>query len=308
MNTQYTMNQAIPLREYLKNRVAVLAYFEVVEQIIRMLIKARGEGFTFALDLDAMCINNSKIQLQMTAEDSVYEMAYVRNFLKELTFATVFAANENCASVTEYMRFLDDTRRAVSLEVILSFMGMHGTVQYQTMPSGQLQQGQQPHYQAMPSGQLQQPEDGETGVLGAGFWQNLEAKYQGSEPADGETGVLEPGFWETALMNTPSNRLDGGMSKQVYGKLIHVKTGQQTLISNDNFWIGKDGVDLQINKEVISRRHAVIICKANHYFVSDNDSTNKTYVNNKEIPPKASVEIFDGTRLKFANEEYEFRV
>lgn len=157
--------------------------------------------------------------------------------------------------------------------------------------------------------QMQQPADGETGVLGAGFWENLEQQMQQEGPQNGETGVLDPAFWEKALTNTPSVRLDApGQGNAVYGRLVRTKDGKVTPITRDNFWIGKEGVDLTINKDVISRRHALIVCKDSHFFVSDNGSTNKTYVNNREIPARASVEIFNGTKIKFANEEYELQV
>ena len=290
METQISTNQKNLLTNYLENRITVQEYFQVVEQITAMLVNTQGKGFTFPLNLKEMQIQNGNIQFQITAEDSVYEIAYIKKFLKDITFAAVFAPAENCERVTEFMKFLDNEAQSGNLEAIAEFI-----------------KTPQPYVS---------PEDGETGVLGEGFWENLEGKYQNNTPssasnyyASDETGVLDPSFWENALKNTPSTRLDNGrVGNEVYGKLIHVKTGKQTLITRDNFWIGKEGVDLQINKEVISRRHAVIISKANHYFISDNDSTNKTYVNNKEIPAKASVEIFAGTRIKFANEEYEFQL
>lgn len=167
----------------------------------------------------------------------------------------------------------------------------------------------QPPLRSSQPQQMQQPADGETGVLGAGFWENLEQQMQQEGPQNGETGVLDPAFWEKALQNTPSVRLDApGQGNTVYGRLVRTKDGKATPITRDNFWIGKEGVDLTINKDVISRRHALIVCKDSHFFLSDNGSTNKTYVNNREIPARASVEIFDGTKIKFANEEYELQV
>lgn len=335
METQLNQNL---LKNYLKNRIKVQGYFQVVEQIISMLKNSQGKGFTFALNLETMQILNDKVQFQMTAEDSLYEIPYVKNFLKELTFAAVFAPEEDCKTVTKFMKFLDEESQSASLDTILAYIETGQNLvrpsgqlysQPQLQPSGQLysQPQLQPsgqlysQPQIQPSGQLYeqprirpyvQPEDGETGVLGAGFWENLESRYQNqmqNNYSGDETGVLEPSFWETALKNTPSTRLDNNRAGSIiYGRLIHVKSGKQTLINRDNFWIGKEDVDLQINKEVISRRHAVIISRANHYFISDNGSTNKTFVNNKEIPAKASVEIFAGTRIKFANEEYEFQL
>ncbi len=420
----------ISIREHLKKQLTVSEYGELVKQILSLLIKLQGEGMSFELRLDKMQIQNGKLCIQTTAEDSVYELNYVKQFIKDLTFATVFGAQEECQKVTDFMHFLDNKKDMRNLDEIISYLdkeqyisqeqgqairqpmqqagqqpiqqveppmqqaGQHPiqSVRQQPMqqaeqqpmqqaerqliqPAGQqpmqqagrqliqpaeqqpMQQaerqliqpaGQQPMQQAgrqliQPAGQqpmqqaerqliqpvgqqpmqqagqqpirqpIQQPANDETGVLDISFWQNLnspnQAAYQEEVFGNGKTCVLDPAFWETALKSTPSTRLEREpVQNRVYGRLVHVKTGQQTMIHRDYFWIGKEGVDLQIEKDVISRRHAVIVCQANHFFISDNDSTNKTYVDNKEIPPKATVEIFNGTRLKFANEEYIFQL
>ena len=127
-----------------------------------------------------------------------------------------------------------------------------------------------------------------------------------------ETGVLDQDVFEKTLNNSISGKLkteEGTYGEDYIVQLVNVKKGEVIPINKDNFWIGKGTeADLRIQEEIVSRKHAVIITKNNHYFICDNGSTNKTFVNNKEIPPKASVEIFDGTKIKFANIEYEFRI
>lgn len=342
MSKQFMAEQDMTILNYLKRYITVETYFDIVGQIVTMLQKMQREGMQVALDMQTMQVENGKVKFQLTMEDSVYDLEKIQNFLKEMTFGCIFEANENCQKVTSFLQYLDNPSACISLEAIMQYcFGEAGqtntqpqmrqqsippvqTVQAQmrpqSVPSGQLNRQQSQSVQSQPNIQQRQgvlPQQsmqsqaavGETGVLGAGFWENLEQQYQQGDTQNGETGVLDPSFWEKALQNTPSVRLDNPRQSQiVYGKLVNVKTGQETLITRDNFWIGKEDVDLQISKEVISRRHAVLISKDNHYFVSDNGSTNKTYVNNREIPARASVEIFNGTRIKFANEEYEFQI
>ena len=181
--------------------------------------------------------------------------------------------------------------------------------------------------------------DGETGVLGDDFWKRLEnqnqnlnqnqyespAGYQNqyaspvesagygryeAASANGETGVLDPDFWKKLSQGTSGAGVSGaGVQRQATGRLVHAKTGNVVVINKENFWIGSRGdVDLQIDKDTVSRRHAQILVRQNHYFISDNDSTNKTFVEGKEIPPKASIELYDGMHVKFANEEYIFQL
>ncbi len=311
----------VPIKEYLKKQITVTEYTELIKQIVSLLQKLQGEGMCFELHFDKMQIQNGKLCVQTKAEDAIYELEYVKKFIKDLTFATVFSIQEDCQKVTDFMHALDDKNNLRNLDEILMYLSgtqsqsvSQGSVSRISTPQVQTtqvssSQGSVSQMNTQPSQQFMQAEDGETGVLDESFWKRLDSAYQEEEPSNGETGVLDPAFWENALKSTPSTRLGNSTNlNRVYGRLIHVKTGQQTIINRDNFWIGKEGVDLQIEKDVISRRHAVIICRENHFFISDNDSTNKTYVDNKEIPPKATVEIFPGTRLKFANIEYEFQL
>lgn len=311
MSKQFMAEQDMTILNYLKRYITVETYFDIVGQIVIMLQKMQREGMQVALDMQTMQVENGKVKFQLTMEDSVYDLEKIQNFLKEMTFGCIFEANENCQKVTSFLQYLDNPSACISLEAIMQYcFGEAGQLKRQRSQSVQSQSNIQQRQGVLPQQSMQpQAAVGETGVLGAGFWENLEQQYQQGDTQNGETGVLDPSFWEKALQNTPSVRLDNPRQSQiVYGKLVNVKTGQETLITRDNFWIGKEDVDLQISKEVISRRHAVLISKDNHYFVSDNGSTNKTYVNNREIPARASVEIFNGTRIKFANEEYEFQI
>lgn len=311
MSKQFMAEQDMTILNYLKRYITVETYFDIVGQIVTMLQKMQREGMQVALDMQTMQVENGKVKFQLTMEDSVYDLEKIQNFLKEMTFGCIFEANENCQKVTSFLQYLDNPSACISLEAIMQYcFGEAGQLDRQQSQSVQSQSNIQQRQGVLPQQSMQsQAAVGETGVLGAGFWENLEQQYQQGDTQNGETGVLDPSFWEKALQNTPSVRLDNPRQSQiVYGKLVNVKTGQETLITRDNFWIGKEDVDLQISKEVISRRHAVLISKDNHYFVSDNGSTNKTYVNNREIPARASVEIFNGTRIKFANEEYEFQI
>lgn len=292
------------LKEYIKDHISVLSYFELVKQMIDMLKKVQGEGIQVVLDMDKMTLKNSQLQFQLITEESVYESARIKAFLKEITFECVFDGDEDCSRVTEFLHFLDDTWNGVELLDIKKFITdgqpMHVPNQLKTYP-------------------VQMPGDGETGVLDVSYWENLEKQYGGhanqgdqasymGAPNNGETGVLDPSFWDTALKSTPSQRLGRVTKTTPVLKLVHNASGRTVVINKASFWIGKDDVDLLIDKDVISRKHAEIIVRGNSYFVMDNNSTNKTYVEGKAIPGKATVEIFNGTKIKFVDEEYTFYV
>lgn len=292
------------LKEYIKDHISVLSYFELVKQIIDMLKKVQGEGIQVVLDMDKMTLKNSQLQFQLITEESVYEGTRIKAFLKEITFECVFDGNEDCSRITEFLHFLDDTWNGVELLDIKKFItgGQAVSVQNQLKTSP-----------------IQIPGDGETGVLDVSYWENLEKQYggnanQGGQASymghsnNGETGVLDPSFWDTALNSTPSQRLGRVAKTAPVPKLVHTVSGRIIVINKASFWIGKDDVDLLIDKDVISRKHAEIIMRGSNYFVMDNNSTNKTYVDGKSIPGKATIEIFNGTKIKFVDEEYTFYV
>ncbi len=292
------------LKEYIKDHISVLSYFELVKQLIDMLKKVQGDGIQVVLDMDKMTLKNSQLQFQLITEESIYEGTRIKAFLKEITFECIFDGNEDCSRVTEFLHFLDNEWDGVELLDIKKFINggqpAHVPNQFKTYP-------------------VQMPGDGETGVLDVSYWENLEKQYggdgkQGGQPSyigtssNGETGVLDPSFWDTALSSTPSQKL-GRVTKTAPNlKLVHTTSGRTAVINKASFWIGKEDVDLLIDKDVISRKHAEIIVRGNRYFVMDNNSTNKTYVEGKTIPGKTAIEIFNGTKIKFVDEEYIFYV
>ena len=98
-------------------------------------------------------------------------------------------------------------------------------------------------------------------------------------------------------------------SKQIY--LVRLKTHQRIDIRKEEFWIGKEQskVDYCIPDNLsVSRQHAVIRKRKNSFFIQDNHSTNKTFVNNRILQPQQEVEIFNGDIIMLANERLVFHI
>jgi ribosomal protein L37E len=93
--------------------------------------------------------------------------------------------------------------------------------------------------------------------------------------------------------------------------LIRERTEEKITVDKPNFRIGKEKsfCDYFVaNNNAISRSHADIISKEGRYYIIDHNSTNKTYVDDRVIPVKQEVEIFSGTKVKLANEEFVFYI
>lgn len=94
-------------------------------------------------------------------------------------------------------------------------------------------------------------------------------------------------------------------------RLIRSKNNESISINKPAFRIGKEHsyVDYFIaDNTAISRSHAIIETKGNQFFVIDTNSTNHTYVNGIMIQSNVEAAINDKDMIRFANEDFEFRI
>lgn len=123
----------------------------------------------------------------------------------------------------------------------------------------------------------------------------------------GETTVLNAGgrMGETTVLSAASTQVE------IRPYLLRLKDNSKTLIDKPFFRIGKERsyVDYFIgDNSAISRSHANIVVRGDEYFVVDTNSTNHTYVNGKMIQSNVETKLTQGTKIQFANEEFEFRL
>ena len=93
--------------------------------------------------------------------------------------------------------------------------------------------------------------------------------------------------------------------------LVRERTGEYILVDGDVFRIGysPDTSDYAISdNEAISTRHARILQRNGRYYVVDMGSTNHTYVDMRMIRNQEEVEIYSGTKIRFANETFIFKI
>lgn len=93
--------------------------------------------------------------------------------------------------------------------------------------------------------------------------------------------------------------------------LVREKTQEEISVDKPAFRIGKERsyCDYFVsNNNAISRSHADIITRGGRYYIVDNNSTNKTYVDGRVIPVMKEIEIFSGTKLRLANEDFTFYI
>lgn len=114
------------------------------------------------------------------------------------------------------------------------------------------------------------------------------------------TTVMSGSAETTLLSETPTYRNP---------RLRRIKTGEEVSINKPVFRIGKEEgyVDYLVSDNpAVSRNHADIISRDGRFYIYDNNSTNKTYVNSIMIPSLRNVEIEEGSHIRLANEDFIF--
>lgn len=94
------------------------------------------------------------------------------------------------------------------------------------------------------------------------------------------------------------------------GSIIRLRTNERFFITKSTFFIGRDmaGIDCDVHDNTnVGHRHASIVQRGNDFFVVDQNSTNHTYLNGNMILGGVETKLSDGDRLRFADEEFDFR-
>ena len=138
--------------------------------------------------------------------------------------------------------------------------------------------------------------------------QPIQTAPKGQTMNFGETTVLNAAtYGETTVLN--AGVIQQEVKLQPY--LIRAKNNERIALNKPVFRIGKEKsyVDYFISDNTaISRSHANVISRDGEYFVVDTNSTNHTYVNGMMIQSNVETKIADGTKIRLANEEFDFKL
>lgn len=134
------------------------------------------------------------------------------------------------------------------------------------------------------------------------------APRQNSQPMPvhfGETMVLDGGavIGETTVLG-----INPAPVAQPY--LIRIRTDEHIPLTKPIFRVGKEKnyVDYFVSdNSAVSRSHANFVLRDGKVYVIDTNSTNHTFVDNRQIESNRESELVHGTRIRLADEEFEFR-
>lgn len=137
---------------------------------------------------------------------------------------------------------------------------------------------------------------------------DIQSDYRSSSSAQGlsdETIVLSSNSGGTIVLGSDN------LYTPVYPYLVRDRNNEKIPVDKPVFRIGKERQysDYFVSdNNAVSRSHADIITSDGRYYIKDLNSTNRTYVDGKVIPIEKEVEIFSGTKLRLANEDFIFYV
>ena len=134
--------------------------------------------------------------------------------------------------------------------------------------------------------------------------ENDSLKRNGIANRNGTT-VLGADYGGTTVLGF--EELDG----PVYPYLIREKNQEKILVNKPSFRLGKEKAFCDyfiFDNNYVSRSHADIITREGRYYIKDLNSTNKTYLDGRAIPIEKEIEIFSGTKIRLANEDFVFYI
>ena len=130
------------------------------------------------------------------------------------------------------------------------------------------------------------------------------AAKEGKAISFGETTVLGEQVGGTVILGAAA-------AAKMEPHLIRMKNNEKIPIDKPVFRIGKERnyADYFIaDNPSVSRSHANIINRDGELFVVDTNSTNRTYVDGVAISSNVETKLAHGTKLRFANVDFEFRL
>lgn len=106
--------------------------------------------------------------------------------------------------------------------------------------------------------------------------------------------------------------MDYGMEPVQKYYILRVSTQERVELNNFPFLVGSEAGKVSYyvkDNPAVSRRHAEFTKNGEgKVFITDQKSTNKTYVNNCVLEPYQAVELHDGDEVRLANEDFTFIV
>ncbi|MEG2928205.1 MAG: FHA domain-containing protein [Oscillospiraceae bacterium] len=319
---EYTGPIGISIAERLKRPFSKYEFFFVMEQIVDTTSKLKRNGLfinKLILDKRYVFINEitKEVQFVYLPIEKNHICVDIIEFMESIIYSIVPEPNQNSDYISQFIYFIKGLpsydEDAIEKYIIKADRSVVNSIKKHT-GSGFITDKPKDYYdhyetkkdKIEPSG-LMAEDDLPTGRLD-------EEEATGLLTDENEaTGLLVDDDLTTDILDDEGTALldenEGNMEEANWPKIERVQSDEIISINKSVFRIGKERscVDFFVsNNNAISRSHADIITREQRYYVTDLNSKNHTYINGKIVPINCEIEIFNGDKLKFANEEFIF--
>lgn len=132
------------------------------------------------------------------------------------------------------------------------------------------------------------------------------ASYQGGYIYEQRTDLPSSPVVNTNILQNDENSNDDLIDIPY---LIRVHTQERIIITGNNFTIGREySVNYRIPENIsISKEHCRFVKTGDTWYIMDNKSSNKTYVDGNMIEPNQYIPLHDTSEIILANEKFIFR-
>ena len=311
----YLSPNGLTLKSYLANSITINDFFLIYAQVLEVIKSVDRNSFNInnlVMNLNFAFVNEKTKELHMVYQPIRTQVisTNIASFLYDIAYSVNLSLSEDYNEINRFINFMKSLQM-ISTEQIEQYILKHYPSIYK---------------------QVKRQKPGQSKILrGDDFYyhqndfdkknnsfENIEDDLAGDtalldEDEDDATSLLVEEDDEATSLLTEDDDATALLVEQVknYPYLIRLSTFDRTDVNKPVFRIGKERsyVDYFVqNNSAVSRLHADIITKGNQYFIKDNNSTNKTYVNGVDIPSEQEVEIFDGDEIVLANEKFEFHI
>lgn len=304
----YTGPVGISMTERINKPISKYEFFYIMLQIARVISAIEGNQLStqnIIFDLRYVYINEYTKEMQFIyaplAENDYQNNVF--NFMEAIIYLSTAEQNQNTDYIAKFHCFIKGMTY-FNADAICNYIGVEepSMKKQARNASGYMTDKPRDYYN-----HYSQERNVSLNTVSA-FAEENTALLSGEDEG---TAYLEDFDEATGLLNEDDTTLLVENANVHFPSLNNVNTGEVISVNKPVFRIGKEKsyVDYFVaNNNAVSRSHADIITRGNKYFIMDLNSKNHTYVDGQMIPIRCEVEIFEGSKIRIANEEFIFRV
>lgn len=299
---EYTGSIGISLFERLKKPITKYDFLFIIEQIVDISQKVQVNSMSLnkvVWDIHNVFINETtrEVQFIYLPLENVEKEADIIALIDSVVYSAKPVQEQNSDYISRFVYFMKGLPK-FDAEQIEKFILQEDRSVVNTIKK---------HYAGQSGFMTDKPKD---------YYEHYDCDDEKTGLLEEATGLLEDEATgllceeETGLLVEEEETTLLENDEQVhFPSLFRVLTEENISINKPVFRLGKEKsyADYFVsNNNAVSRSHADIITRGQRVFVIDLNSKNKTYINDLPIPAQQETEIFNGDRLRLANEEFIF--